>query len=443
MAAPVISSVAFNPTSGWKKIGDTIDLVITADGTGYTEGTITINGHSATGFTDNADNTYTVTYTVVEGDTDRLTTIPISVTLFNGAEESTAFTTSPAAGSTPEVDANKPVISATSPATSAYIKAGFTVGYTISEDVASGTIVFTRTSGSADADSPQTYNLAGADLTAGAVVKTEAEIATGTGAALKDGTVYSIAFSVTDAAGNVSTTVTNTSVTYDTTAPTCTLTESVPETIGSDPFEVTATFSEDVTGFVIGDLTLTNCSASNFAGSNDVYTFDITPTATGTITIQVGATKCVDLAGNANTASNTLSITADISGVDSVVVDSGSTLISGKVRTFQSILTSRVVECPVTVTYSADQNYTTDGNTVDLSLEGRISTIISVIPQSNDKGVILEYVPAAGNAAATGKIRCRGIDTDAVGGSVAGFPELADTSTAVNSMVAKFLVTGY
>lgn len=75
-------------------------------------------------------------------------------------------------------------------------------------------------------------------------------------------------------------------------------------------FSVTATFSKPVTGFVLGDITVTNGVASNFAGSGAMYTFDVTPSAIGTTTVQIGAAVCTDLAGNPNTASNTLSYSA-------------------------------------------------------------------------------------------------------------------------------------
>lgn len=110
MAAPVISSVSFSPSSGWVGIGGQIFMTINADGTGYTNWAITVNNKSVTNFTDNANNTYTVTYTVAEGDDNTLTTIPISVVLDNSGEQNTPFTTSPADVDTPEIKANRPTI---------------------------------------------------------------------------------------------------------------------------------------------------------------------------------------------------------------------------------------------------------------------------------------------------------------------------------------------
>ena len=39
------------------------------------------------------------------------------------------------------------------------------------------------------------------------------------------------------------------------------------------PFTVSATFSETVTGFVIGDITPTNAALTAFSGSGTTYTF--------------------------------------------------------------------------------------------------------------------------------------------------------------------------
>jgi len=76
------------------------------------------------------------------------------------------------------------------------------------------------------------------------------------------------------------------------------------------PYSVTFTFSEDVTGFAVGDITVGNGSAGTFAVvSASVYTATITPTAPGAVTVQVAAGVCTDTAGNANAASNVLSRT--------------------------------------------------------------------------------------------------------------------------------------
>lgn len=94
----------------------------------------------------------------------------------------------------------------------------------------------------------------------------------------------------------------------DAVAPTVVIT-SVASSITTAAFTCTFTFSEDVTGFALGDITVGNGTAGTFnTVSPSVYTVVITPTALGTVTVDVGAGVCVDEAGNANEASNTFSI---------------------------------------------------------------------------------------------------------------------------------------
>ena len=104
-----------------------------------------------------------------------------------------------------------------------------------------------------------------------------------------------------------------TTYTLDKTAPTLALTSSTASSgssTGTSPFAYSATFSESVTGFAVGDLTVTNGTASNFSGSGSTYTFSVTPTTAGTATtVRVAAAQAQDAAGNGNAASNTYSLT--------------------------------------------------------------------------------------------------------------------------------------
>ena len=65
------------------------------------------------------------------------------------------------------IDTTAPVISSTSPANSSTVL-NKNIGYTLSEQCASGTVVFTRTGGTADSGSPHTVNLVASELTSGA-----------------------------------------------------------------------------------------------------------------------------------------------------------------------------------------------------------------------------------------------------------------------------------
>jgi hypothetical protein len=71
-------------------------------------------------------------------------------------------------------------------------------------------------------------------------------------------------------------------------------------------FNVTITFSEEVTGFDINDITKTGATLSNFTGSGSVYQVDVTPVAVGDVLISVPQNVAQEIAGNFNLASNEL-----------------------------------------------------------------------------------------------------------------------------------------
>jgi len=86
------------------------------------------------------------------------------------------------------------------------------------------------------------------------------------------------------------------------TPPSVVLSSSASDPTNTSPIPMTATFSEPVTGFTIGAITVGNGVASNFLGSGTTYTFDVTPTADGLVTVDVAAAAAQDAAGNGNTA---------------------------------------------------------------------------------------------------------------------------------------------
>ncbi|MCH8069291.1 MAG: hypothetical protein IID16_08525, partial [Candidatus Marinimicrobia bacterium] len=79
----------------------------------------------------------------------------------------------------------------------------------------------------------------------------------------------------------------------------------------TSPIPITVTFSESVTGFVEGDITVGNGSVSNFTGSGTTYTFYVTPSTDGDITVDIAAGVAQIAAGSDNTAASQFSITYD------------------------------------------------------------------------------------------------------------------------------------
>ncbi|MDA8966441.1 Ig-like domain-containing protein [Planktomarina temperata] len=98
----------------------------------------------------------------------------------------------------------------------------------------------------------------------------------------------------------------------DTTRPTVTL-SSPSSAATKEAFEVTARFSEAVTGFEAEDITVSNGEVFEFAAtSTQVYTFKVTPTAEGDATVDVAENVAKDSSNNLNRAAITLTRTYDV-----------------------------------------------------------------------------------------------------------------------------------
>ncbi|WP_182482232.1 DUF7933 domain-containing protein [Henriciella barbarensis] len=94
----------------------------------------------------------------------------------------------------------------------------------------------------------------------------------------------------------------------------------LPGTETTGAFTATFTFTEDVTGFELADITLGNAAASDFAAtSGSVYTARITPSAPGTVSVSVASAAGKDAAGN-DSLEASVSLEA-VSEIPEVVID--------------------------------------------------------------------------------------------------------------------------
>jgi large repetitive protein len=296
--APVITTVSL-PTGDYG-IGDSITVTITADQVGYSAGAITINGESVTGFTDNEDNTYTVTYTVSEGDTNRAATqTPVSVVLVDDAGNSNAaFTTLTETGGDVTIDAVRPSIDSISIDDETLVFADLPtelVTITFTEDVTIPTVLV-----NADA---QTVNNCGDENDATwcftyTIPTTESTMTVTVSGAVDD-------------VGNVMTADSSTTFDVDTVRPEL-VSIGLNQTsfnIASRVATVTFTFSEEVESFTVEDVTSPNGDISNFGVTGNPLVYTATFTADlevedATNEISVG-TAWADLAGNAPAAGQT------------------------------------------------------------------------------------------------------------------------------------------
>ncbi|HJS20769.1 MAG TPA: Ig-like domain-containing protein [Anaerolineales bacterium] len=115
-----------------------------------------------------------------------------------------------------------------------------------------------------------------------------------------------------DSIGNLNTAASQLSRTFDTVVPTVAITSAASDPTNTLPISVTAQFSENVTDFNAGDITLGNATVGNFiAVDGDTYTFDLTPSSQGWVTADIAAGVATDTAGNDNTVAAQFSRTFD------------------------------------------------------------------------------------------------------------------------------------
>lgn len=97
------------------------------------------------------------------------------------------------------------------------------------------------------------------------------------------------------------------SVLSDRTGPSVDITASSQVT-NTGPITFTFVFTEAVTGFASGDITVTGGIKGSFSGSGTSYTVQVTPTTEGPVTVSVNGGAGVDAAGNASLAGTGSSI---------------------------------------------------------------------------------------------------------------------------------------
>ena len=101
-----------------------------------------------------------------------------------------------------------------------------------------------------------------------------------------------------DASGNNNVAASQLAITYDVTSPSISIAWSVSSPTNVSPIPVTVSFSETVSGFETGDLTLVNSSVSNLSGSDTEYSFNLTPSGDGGVSVELPSGTVQDAAGN-------------------------------------------------------------------------------------------------------------------------------------------------
>jgi len=281
---PALSTVSSDPVSG----AFTLDVDFGESVTGFAVGDLSVTNGSASGFSDGGGGAFSATITP-SGDGD--VTVDVAA-----AAATDAFGNDTGAATQFSItnDETAPTVTISTLSTDP-VSGAFTIAIDFSEDV-TGFVVGDITVGNGSAG---TFSGSGDSYSAEITPSADGSV-----------TVDVAADVASDDAGNGNTAATQFSIENDETAPTVTL-----STVSSDPvsgaFTLSIDFSEDVTGFVVGDLTVGNGSAGSFAGSGDAYTVTITPSADGTVTVDLAAGVAQDDAGNDNTAATQFSIEND------------------------------------------------------------------------------------------------------------------------------------
>ncbi len=181
----------------------------------------------------------------------------------------------------------------------------------------------------------------------------------------------SVAASVaTDAATNGNTAAVNLTIVFDNVTPTVTITSTAVDPTNVSPIPVTITFNETVTGFVIGDIVVTNGTAGTFvAVSGTVYTANITPVAEGVVSVSIAAAIATDGAGNNNLAAASFNITYSTT----VKLDQTITfnVLSAKTLGDAPFTISATATSNLAVTYSPSAKITISGSQVTLVAAGQ------------------------------------------------------------------------
>jgi hypothetical protein len=178
------------------------------------------------------------------------------------------------------------------------------------------------------------------------------------------------------------------SIVIDTTAPTVTLSTTASNPTKTSPIPVTITFSESVTDFIQGDITVGNGAVSSFSGTGASYTAQISPSAQGSVSVDVAAGVATDNAGNASTAASQLARTFD--SVAPTVTSVTSTTSNGTYKAGQAISIRVQLSEVVTVT-----------GTPQLTLEtGSSDAVVNYVSGSGTSELVFTYTVSSGHSSA-------------------------------------------
>jgi hypothetical protein len=254
------------------------------------------------------------------------------------------------------------VFSSTSPAAGSYVNTD-AIGYTLSRLVTngSGTVTFTWAGGNPDGNSPHSYSMTTADMTAGSHAISSGW-SSGSGG-LVNGAIYTVTFNVIDGGAYSAPTVTNTDVLYDASAASVTLIAPAASSVVNNA-TIDYTLSKNAASGTV--VYLRTGGAAD--GASHTYTLSGAELASGPHTVATGLAlvdgavytasieNVVDLEGNASASVANTSVTYDVASV----------AISGTLPGANTALATETVSYTLSEQASAGRiTFTRTGGTAD------------------------------------------------------------------------------
>jgi hypothetical protein len=237
-----------------------------------------------------------------------------------------------------------------------------------------------------------------------------------------------------DSLGNADATPASFTWTVDTIEPGVVVSSIITSPTNNSPITITITFDETVTGFTpttaSGDIVIGGVGGteSNPSGSGTTYSFDLTPSGQGAVTVQVPGGSALDAASNPNTASNLFSIT----------YDSVSPTVTIEQAAGQGDPTSN---SPINFTVTFSEDVTDFDDAADVSLSGGAGATTAVITGGpaiynvavsgmTSGGTVTAGIPASGAVDAAGNLNDASSSID---NTVTYIPDPTPPETTIDS----------
>ena len=319
--APTVSIAA---GSASLKSGETSTLTFTLSeaSTDFVVGDITFSGGTLSSFTAVSGTSYSVVFTPTANTQSTSGSVSVAADKFTDAAGNN---NSASSATTITYDTQVPSVSSIT-ASRSTLKSWDTSVFTItlseaSTDFVVGDVTFSGGTLSSFTGSGTSYSV---------VFTPTANTQSGSGSVSVASGVF------TDAAGNSNTASSATTITYDTQAPTVSISASATTLKSGETSTLTITLSEASTDFAVGDITFSGGTLSSFSGSGTSYSVVFTPTAdrsSGTGYALVLSGFLTDAAGNNNSASTNTNFTYDTRVPTVSIAASATTLKSGETST--------------------------------------------------------------------------------------------------------------